>query len=354
MKSKAVFRACLLVLAGAVGLWLGVRFLLPVLLPFLIALLIAKLAQPIIRFLQQKGRLPRWLAAGLTVAALFTLLGLAVAGLVRTLWGEVAQFTKELPQLMQSVAEPMGRLKQWLLEWANRVPDSVGDALRSSIDSFFKNGSVLADKAYSWLFSLASSTISGLPDMFLFVVTMVISSFMLASQYESLWAFFRRQLPAAWKNKYEAVVTGLRSTLVAWLKAQLKLIGVTFVLMTCGMMLLNVGYPLLFGALIALIDALPLFGTGTILLPWGALSFLRGDTRLGIGLVLLYGAAYLARSTLEPRLVGKQVGMNPLLTLVALYAGYQLVGVVGMIVFPIGAVLIKQFWDYTVPKKRSA
>lgn len=352
MKSKAVIRITLFVLAAAVCLFIGIRFLLPVLLPFLIGLCLAKLAQPVIRFLQQKVRLPRWLAAGVAVSALFALLGLAIFALCRALWGELVQFTKELPQLMQSVAGPMGRLKQWLLELATKAPDSVGDALRNSIDSFFKNGSVLADKASSALFSLASGAIAGLPNLFLFLVTTVISSFMIASQYESLWAFVHRQMPVSLKNKYEAVVTGIRTTLVAWLKAQLKLVGVTFVLVTCGMMLLNVGYPLLFGALIALIDALPLFGTGTVLMPWGLLSFLRGDTRMGVGLFVLYGVAYLARSTLEPRLVGKQMGLNPLLTLLALYAGFQLAGVVGMILFPIGAILIKQFWDHTVPKKQ--
>ena len=100
-------------------------------------------------------------------------------------------------------------------------------------------------------------------------------------------------------------------------------------------------------AVTALIDALPVFGTGTILIPWALALFLQGETKTGIGLVILYGAAALSRQALEPRLVGKQVGLNPVLTLLALYTGYRLLGVGGMIVFPIAAMLFKQLWDHS-------
>ena len=98
---------------------------------------------------------------------------------------------------------------------------------------------------------------------------------------------------------------------------------------------------------ITAVDALPVFGTGTILIPWALVLFLRGQTKTGVGLVVLYGAAALSRQALEPRLVGKQVGLNPVLTLLALYTGYRLLGVGGMIVFPITAMLLKQIWDHS-------
>lgn len=352
MKSKKVFRVALIVAAAILALWLTVVFLLPVVLPFLIGLLLARISQTPIHFLQEKAHLPRWLCAGIVVLIAFVLLGLALYWLIKSVCGELARFTQELPVLLQSLSGPMEKIKTWLTELADRAPDFLSATLHESINNFFKNGSVLAEKAYSKLFSMASSTIAGLPDLFLFLVTTVLASFMIASQYESLCAFLNRQIPLAWKNRYESAVTSLRTTLVAWLKAQLKLIGINFLLLTMGMMLLDVSFPLLFGGLIALIDALPIFGTGTVLIPWGILSFLRGNTRMGVGLFILYGAAYLTRSTLEPRLVGKQMGLNPLLTLLAMYAGYRILGIAGMIVFPIGAILIKQFWDHTAPKTK--
>ena len=125
---------------------------------------------------------------------------------------------------------------------------------------------------------------------------------------------------------------------------------VTFLLLTAGLLVLQVDYPLLFGLAIALIDALPVFGSGTVLIPWGLMQFLRGKTFLGVGLLCLYGAAALTRTALEPRMLGKQMGLDPLLTLLALYAGYHFLGVLGMILFPIGALLAKQFWDHMEKK----
>ena len=98
--------------------------------------------------------------------------------------------------------------------------------------------------------------------------------------------------------------------------------------------ILGVDYPLLFGLIVALVDALPVFGTGTILIPWSLTQFLQNDLRRGIGLLVLYGVAALSRQALEPRLVGKQVGLHPLLTLLALYTGFRAAGVAGMIPLP--------------------
>ena len=123
--------------------------------------------------------------------------------------------------------------------------------------------------------------------------------------------------------------------------------GITFLILNAGLLLLRVRYPVLAALVITLVDALPVFGTGTILIPWALALFLRGETKTGIGLVILYGAAALSRQALEPRLVGKQVGLNPVLTLLALYTGYRLLGVGGMIVFPIAAMLFKQIWDHS-------
>ncbi len=346
MKRTKIIRTVLIVLAATAALWVVAVFLLPVVLPFLIALAVARLAQPLVRFLQRRAALPHWLASGAVVLGLFTLLGLGLWWLAKSVFGELVRFTQALPALLESLAAPLSRLRGWLEELTARAPDFLGDSLREGIDGLFENGSVVAEKGYGALFSLVSGVVTGLPDLFLFLVTTVLASFMVCAQYDALWAWAERQVPAAWREKAKTAADSLRTTLVAWLKAQLKLIGINFLVLTMGLMILNVDYPFLFGGLIALIDALPVFGTGTVLLPWSVLRFLRGDARRGTGLLLLYGATYLTRTVLEPRLVGKQMGLHPLLTLLALYAGYRTLGVLGMILFPIGALLIKQFWDH--------
>ena len=99
------------------------------------------------------------------------------------------------------------------------------------------------------------------------------------------------------------------------------------------------------GALIAVVDALPVLGSGTVLLPWAAVSLLRGSGGLALGLTVTYAAAAFARSALEPRLLGRQIGLPPLLTLLSLYAGYRLFGLAGMILLPLAVLLAKQVWE---------
>lgn len=121
---------------------------------------------------------------------------------------------------------------------------------------------------------------------------------------------------------------------------------VTFLIVSAGLFLLSIDAPLVLGAVIAVVDALPVFGTGTVLIPWGLWSLLQGDTVLGVGLLILYGLAAATRTSLEPRLVGKQIGLHPLLALLSMYAGFQLFGIAGMILLPLLAILARQLWTY--------
>ena len=107
---------------------------------------------------------------------------------------------------------------------------------------------------------------------------------------------------------------------------------------------------LLFALLTTFIDALPVFGTGTVLLPWSLLEFIRGNARCGVGFLLLYAAAALTRQALEPRLLGGQIGLPPAVTLAALYVGYRVMGVAGMIVFPLLSVFCCQIYRALMEK----
>ena len=205
---------------------------------------------------------------------------------------------------------------------------------------------LLGAKVYEWLFSFASGLLGKAPGIFLFVVTSVLASFMSSSELPALRELASRKLPERWRARLSGVLGHLKTSLGGWLRAQLKLMGIVFLLVTAGLMLLGVDYPLLFGLVIAIVDALPVFGTGTVLIPWSLALFFQGELRRGVGLLILYGAAALTRQALEPRLVGRQIGLDPLLTLMALYTGFRVVGVAGMILFPVGVIFLKQLWDH--------
>lgn len=341
MKQKR-WRTVLTVAAAAVGGWLGLWLLGPILLPFAVGAAIGTLAEPVIRRL----RLPRWAASGLCVTGVYALLGTTVFFLCKVLCGELTGFFRTLPAAAQSLAEPVQRLKEWLLSAADRFPDGIGAALRQGVEEFFQNGAGLGAKLYDRAFELASAALKKVPDLALFLITAVLSSFMISAQRPRLERLWKTKAPAVWQSRLQAVVRRLKLALGGWCKAQLKLMGVTFLVLTTGLLLLRIRYPLLFALGIALIDALPVFGAGVILIPWGLLMFLQADTFRGVGLLCLYGAAALLRTALEPRMLGKQIGLDPLLTLLALYAGYRFFGILGMVLFPLAAMLVKQLWSY--------
>lgn len=350
MDSRQLMLSILRTLAFVVAGWIGIVFLLPILLPFAIGYLLAMLVEPLVKRLKSHSRLPRWLCSGICVSVLLAVLGTLVFFLCKTICMEFTSFVRQVPQLLSSLSGPMERLKQWLLELASKFPDGLGAGLQEGINNLFKSSSGLVETGYTKLFSWATTTLSALPNAILFLVTMILSSFMISAELPSIISFSKTLVPQRWKGKSGRAVAQLKNTLGGWVKAQLKLMTVTAFILTFGFMVINIQFPLLFGVVIALIDALPVFGTGTILIPWGLIMFMRGQPRCGLGLIVLYGITALTRTALEPQMLGKQIGLNPLLTLIALYAGFRLMGILGMIVFPVGALLIKQIWDHT-PKK---
>ena len=122
----------------------------------------------------------------------------------------------------------------------------------------------------------------------------------------------------------------------------MKLAAMTLLLLTAGLLLLRIPYALVWALVVALVDAVPILGTGTVLIPWALMSLLQEQTLRGVGLLGLYTIAALTRSALEPRLVGKQLGLDPLVTLFSLYSGYRLWGFGGMILAPVLAVAAVQ------------
>jgi sporulation integral membrane protein YtvI len=328
----------------ALGAWLFC-LLLPALGPFLIGALAAWAAEKPVRRLTQRARLPRRASSFVCVFLLYLLLGGALFFLVWTVARELGGFARELPGLLQSLAGPLARLEKSLTALSRRLPDGIGSGLREGIRSFFKSGAVWGARLYEWLFKTASDFLKKLPDVLFFVFTSVLASFMSSAELPAARAWLLHRVPAEKRQRVRAGFLRLRETFGGWLLAQSKLMGVTFCILTVGFLLLGVDYPLLFGLVIALVDALPVFGTGTVLIPWAIVSFLRLDTTLAVGLLILYAAAALTRQALEPRLVGRQFGLPPLVMLMALYAGFRALGVLGMLVFPLFAVLLKQLLE---------
>ena len=345
MKSRRIWRTGLIALGILAGAWAFAALLLPVLWPFLIGLAVSLLAEKPVRLLQTRARFPRWLASGVCVLTLFVLLFGGAFFLCRLLCTEAADLARQLPQLAEGLAPPVLRLKDRLLSLAEKLPDGLGKGLRAGVESFFQNGAGFGSKLYESLFSWASGVIGRLPDAVLFTVTAVLSSFMLSGELPAIRTWLQKLARPEWLEKLQRLGSHVRTTLGGWLRAQLKLMGITFLILNVGLLVLRVRYPLLAALVITVVDALPVFGTGTVLLPWAVLCCLVGNFPRGIALTALYLVIWLVRSIMEPKLMASSAGLPPLPALLAMYVGFCAMGVAGMILGPILLLLVKQLHD---------
>lgn len=317
---------------GFVLAWLGLRYLGPVLLPFALGAGVALTAEPVVSLLSR--RLPRGAAAGIGVTLSFSILALLVTGLCALAVRELGLLAQVLPELLEAAKGGMASLELFLTDLVARSPEDLRPLLIAQVEELFSDGSALLDKGTGVLLKLASGVLTALPDSALGLGTGLIASYMISAKLP-VWRDKLRNLPLPpWLDSLK----GMKGAVLGWLKAQLKLCGVTWGVLTLGFFLLKVRHAPLWALGAALVDAFPILGTGAVLVPWSLVSFLQGDTGRAFGLLTLYAAAALGRALLEPRLVGRQLGLDPLLTLLALYGGYRLWGLPGMLLAPLLAV----------------
>lgn len=335
-------RKTLIALLLLLGLWLGLRFLLDTATPFLLAIPLALAAEPLAKTLQRRLKLPRGIASFLGVVTVLTLTVLLLAALCALLIRELGSLAGVLPDLEQTALSGLDSLETWLLSLAQKAPKGVGTVLTHSVEGMFSSGSAVLDQVSSKLLALASDLLKSLPDSALGLGTWVLATFMLSSRLPKLRQWIAGRLPESWHQRIAPSLTALKKTLGRWLLAQGKLVLITFSLLTAGFFLLRIDHPLLWAAMVCLVDILPILGTGTVLIPWSLVCFLQGDSLRALGLLGIYTVITLTRSVLEPRFVGKQLGLDPLLTLLAIYVGYRLWGLLGMLIAPLLAVAVTQ------------
>ena len=320
----------------------GLKYLLPIALPFLLGGLLALVSEPLVKVFHRRLHLPRWAATAIGVTMTLTLLMLVVMVLVALLLRQLRALADVVPDLEQTAVQGLSLLEQWLMELINAAPKSLNPVLTHSVQGLFSDSTALLDRLATRLLGLASGVLKGLPDSVLGLFTWLVSGFMLSARLPKLRSWISAKLPPVWKERYIPMLQNVKRSVFGWVKAQFKLIGITFLVLTVGFFLLRISYAPVWAGLIALVDALPVLGTGTVLVPWSVICFLQGDSLRGIGLLAVYAAASLLRSVLEPRFVGKQLGLDPLITLLAIYAGYRLFGLGGMLLAPLIAVIAAQ------------
>lgn len=331
-----------LLLLFLITVWLTLAYALPLTLPFLLGGALALAAEPMVQFLCARCRLPRPAAAGLGVTAAFCFLALVLLLVCALILRELGILAGYLPDLTDTAQSSMSTLSRWLLGLIARLPTGIRDILSQNVTEFFSGSSAMLNQALSYVLNLAGGILKNVPDSAFILGTGIISSYMISAKLPKIRVWCENRLSRFRARPMAETLRRLKTAFFGWLRAQLKLSGITWIILTLGLLLLRIPYAVLWSSLIAMLDAFPVLGTGTVLLPWSLICFTTEALPRGIGLLSLYVVITLSRSILEPRLVGRQLGLDPLATLAAVYAGYRLWGLGGMILAPILAVAAVQ------------
>lgn len=329
-------------LVGA-GVWFALQYLLPLSLPFILGALLAWASEPLVAFSQRRFRWKRLWASGigvtvtlLTVVALLTAVG-------TLLFRQLGDLARKAPQIGATVGQGLVAMEDFLVSLADRAPENVRPALIQTVMDGFQNGSSIVSGVTEKIPGFLTKTVTGLSKGLLTVGTGILAGFMLSVRLPRIKGWIHSRLPARLKEQILPSLRNVRKTFGRWLLAQAKLMGITFLVLSVGLFLLGVTDWLLFSFLIALVDAVPILGTGTVLIPWALVELLQNHHWQAIGLLAVYGACWVVRNILEPRLIGKSLGIDPLLSLAVCYVGFRLWGFMGVICAPVVTALVYSF-----------
>lgn len=322
------------------AVWLAMKYLLGLVLPFLAGFLVALAAEPAVAFLQRRLKWRRLASAGVGVSITLALLLGLLSALGAILLRQVTGLAGMLPDIEKTTRQGISVLEDFLVGLTQQAPEGIQPTLTGAVLRVFDNSGAVLDQLTQRIPGALFATLGRVPDSALGVGTGLLASFMISARLPQLRQTGKKLLKKTGFDRILPAFKKARQAAFGWLRAQGKLMLLTWGIVTVGFWLLRIRGGVLWAALIALVDAVPMLGTGIVLLPWALVSFLQGQKLRALGLALTFTAATVARTTLEPRLVGKQLGLDPLVTLLCLYVGYRLWGFLGLLLAPMLAGVI--------------
>ncbi|MBO8163666.1 MAG: sporulation integral membrane protein YtvI [Brevibacillus sp.] len=296
-------------------------------LPFLLALLTALVLEPIIVFLQRRLRLKRAAAAVLTLLAFLALLGLSGYWIGTKLVIQGVEVAHRLPDISSQAFDMAGRYIWMLQDFSAALP---AETIREVL-------TVLKSQAVNAASALAQAiltAVAAIPRLLIVFLVYLIALFLFSLDLPRVVDGFMGMFSASAREKVELVLKQLNRATIGFLRAQIILSLLTYVLTLIGLLILQVKYAVVLAFLVMLVDILPILGAGSFLVPWAAIAFYQGDAHLAGGLLILFVAITVIRRTIEPKILGSSLGISALSALISLYIGFQLLGFIGLILGP--------------------
>ena len=346
---KRCFRMILNIVIPFLGLclviFLGPR-LLRFFMPFVVGWILALLANPLVRFLERRVKLVRRHGSMLIIiAALAIVIGLFYgAGLL--VYREMGSFLADAPEIYQSVIAEIENALQNGRKLAEYFPQNLQPPLLAFSDNLDGLFGKLVSRAAEPTVQIAGHVAKSIPNLLVNMVIIILSSYLFLADRESIMRWLKEHLPAFVFRYIEYMKRDAKGLIGGYFLAQFRIMCVVALILAAGFLVLGVRYGVLLAFLTAILDFLPIFGTGTVLFPWAVVKLFAGEYAYATGLILLYILTQVVRQIIQPKIVGESMGLPPLMTLFLLYLGFKLRGLTGMILaVPVGLVFIN-FYKY--------
>ncbi len=348
---KALTNVGFAVVVAAVCIWLLPKVLW-LFMPFIIGWLISLLANPLVRFFEDKIKIKRKAGSALVIIAVLGGICLAIYGIIVKLIEESYGLFTSLPSIWESLERDFAIIGE---KWAviiNRFPDRVVAQVENFGESLGENLTGLISGLSVPTVGAVGNIAKNIPSILVAVIMCLLSAYFFVAEKEYASAWIQKHVPINLQEKGRLMRRTLLGAIGGYFKAQLKIEVWIYLIIVAGFMILGIKYSFLIGLGIAVLDVLPIFGTGAVLIPWAILKFLSGHYVMGTGLLVVWGVTQLTRQIIQPKIVGDSIGMPPIPTLILLYGGYQLAGVFGMILaVPLGILVMTMdeagFFDNT-------
>lgn len=341
------FLTLLYILVIALAGYVFFKYIFRLLIPLLIAYLLSQLIIRPVNWLSSHTIIPRQAWSALCTLLCVTAVGSLLVFVIYQIVYEGVQLFNSLPAVLAALPDKLEHVRQFIDRLLAYLPDFMASAPLFDLETWLSSLSLpQIDVGAVW--SSLTHAVSSIPGILITVVFVFVSTYFLTSDRLTINAFIHRQLSAGAIVALGRTKSFLSESLLKWLRAQAMIISITFFELLAGFFLMRQPYALVLALLIAIVDALPILGVGTVLVPWAVICLFSGETGMAISLCVLYGVILVVRNVVEPRIVGGQLGLHPFVALLCIYFGYRIAGFAGMFVLPVLVlVLIKLHeWEY--------
>jgi len=325
------------------------QFVTPLLYPFILGFIIAFIINRPVNWIQKKGNIPRWISVSIVLVIVILLVLGGITLLITQVVIEIGHLITVVPIYIQDTVNYLKNLitKEIITNFYDRI-----QLIYSSLDESYKTtieeniGAALSKIAQTGTYLVNSflkglqSFLTSLPNTATVLVISTLASFFISKDFYKIKHKISSWVPSAVKDRSDRVLSDLKSALFGFVKAQFTLISITGFIIVIGLLILRVDYAFTIGIIAGFLDLLPLLGTGAVFVPWIIYLFIKQDFNLVIGLSILYAVVVVQRQIMEPKVVADNIGLDPLITLIALFVGLQLFGVIGLIIGPVTIVVI--------------